>query len=550
MKGAPESLEHERLAEATGQRANSTRDIGRPANSLGRSARLALLFVLPYLLLMLVWVASNPPGAAPDESDHLVKALGVGRLTIGTTYTGPVGKRLLEQRNASISRVVTVPAKLAPDGFKCTAFKIDVTADCLPTRGNGAAGTVKRVTPIGAYPPFLYLPAGVATLVAQTPAQAFYLARATFAVLTALLLSAGGFQLVRWLGRWALLGSFVALTPIAVFSGAIVSTSGVEISAGFAVAATVVVVTRRPGALGDWRTLVVLAVSAILLVLSRQMGILTLGLLLVVMAARLGPAGTWRLLRRTSPLLAVSLLAVVAACASVTWWELTYDHPALTGSPLSAQGLRDMDVRWLSTTRSGIGNFGWLDTPLPQVPLAVWASMVVLVCGGAIVVAVRRDLWTLLALLLSLLVTAYVVYSVVFLPIHAGLQGRHMLPMFMVLPLLSGVVLVERLREGGLGAVVPRLFVIVALVAGLIQATSLYINARRYAVGLNGPMWFLDEARWAPPLGWVPWLLLAALGAAGLTWFAATSGRDYQRTDVDSPDEGPLARPVTASTSG
>ncbi|WP_270889050.1 DUF2142 domain-containing protein [Pedococcus sp. 5OH_020] len=539
MRGAHQLLEE-------GQPVNDT---PQPANGTRRSARLAGMFVLPYFLLMVVWVASNPPGAAPDESDHLVKALGVGRLSIGSTYTGEAGNRLLAQRNASISRVVTIPARLAPDGYKCTAFKGDTSAKCLPERNNSASGTVQRVTPVGAYPPFLYLPAGVATLVAQTPVQAFVLARATYAVLTGLLLFAGAFQLVRWLGRWALLGSFVALTPMAVFSGSVVSTSGVEISAAFAVAATVVVVSRRPAVLGDGLSVVLLAVSAILLVLSRQMGILTLGVLLLIMAARLGPTALWRLLRRPSRLFAGWLLALIVACGGVIWWELTYDHPALTGSPLSAQGLRDMDIRLLSTTRSGIGNFGWLDTPLPQVALAVWVCMVVLVCGGALVLATKRDLWTLLTILGACLVTAYVVYSVVFLPIRAGLQGRHMLPMFMLLPLLSGVVLVERLREGGLGAIIPRLFVIVAVVAGLVQATSPYVNARRYAVGLEGPLWFSGHAQWAPPLGWTPWLLLAGLAAAALACFATRCCRDAHAIDGDPHHEPPLVRSVTTSTS-
>ena len=39
----------------------------------------------------------------------------------------------LEARNRSISRIVDIPARLAPDGYTCFAFNADATAACLPT---------------------------------------------------------------------------------------------------------------------------------------------------------------------------------------------------------------------------------------------------------------------------------------------------------------------------------------------------------------------------------------------------------------------------------
>ena len=34
--------------------------------------RWAVLVVLPYLLLGVIWACTNPPDAAPDEHDHLI----------------------------------------------------------------------------------------------------------------------------------------------------------------------------------------------------------------------------------------------------------------------------------------------------------------------------------------------------------------------------------------------------------------------------------------------------------------------------------------------
>jgi hypothetical protein len=108
-----------------------------------------------------------------------------------------------------------------------------------------------------------------------------------------------------------------------------------------------------------------------------------------------------------------------------------------------------------------------------------------------------------------------VVYATVFFPIGYSLQGRHMLPFFMIGPLLAGVVVVEALERFAPEAR-DRMFYFVALVMPAIQLTSLYVNARRYAVGTKGPLDFLGSAQWSPRGGWIPWLLLSLLGALGL----------------------------------
>jgi hypothetical protein len=509
--------------------------LGRPATPglLPRStpARTATLFVVPYLLLMLAWGISNPPGAAPDEADHLVKALGVGQLEAGAKFTGTPSTNVLSERNASISRVFVIPARLAPDGFSCTAFRPDTSAACQPTAAPSGRGRVERVTAMGSYPPFLYLPVGLVANLGNTPTQAFLLGRLVFAAMSALLLFMGAFALVTWLGRWSLLGAFLALTPMAVFSSSVVSTSGVEICGAFAVASIVVVVTRRPEALFSPRLQVLLAVSGAALVLSRQLGVVTLGVLLLVLAGRAGRARLWQLLRTHTPAFVVSCAALGAACAALLWWELSYDHPSHTGPFFSTQAVRSFDSAWLALIRSGVGNFGWLDTQLPQFALATWVTGVVVLCGSAVLMARTADLWTVLGLTMACFVTAIVVYSVVFYPVHAGLQGRHMLPMFMVLPLLSAVVVVERLRDSNLADVLPRLYAITGGVVGVVQLIAFYDNARRYAVGMSGRLWFLGHARWDPALGWSPWLLAAAAGAVSLAVFAAHCYRDVTIKD-------------------
>jgi hypothetical protein len=113
----------------------------------------------------------------------------------------------------------------------------------------------------------------------------------------------------------------------------------------------------------------------------------------------------------------------------------------------------------------------------------------------------------------------YALYASGFYPIQADVQGRHILPTASFALVLAGAVLADRLRRAGaMGTVMlSRLFIGAAITAGLVQAFSLYWNARRYAVGMEGRIWFLPTSQWAPPGGWAVWLVLALAGGAALT---------------------------------
>jgi hypothetical protein len=502
-------------------------DDGAGAAFRWRSWVAAALFVLPYFLLGLAWIGSNPPGAAPDEADHLVKALGVARLDVGTRYVGPpLGTNLVAKRNVSISRVVRIPAALAPDGYKCTAFHPTESAACLPAHRPPGDGTVERVTPVGAYPPFLYLPLGVAAAATDSPVRAFLAARLAVLVISCALLLLGAAHLVSWLGRWALLGAFAGLTPMAVFSTSVVSTSGIEITSAFALAAAVVAATRRPESLTRPATQLLIAVSGSALVLSRQLGVVTLGVLLLVGAASLGRYRVWQLIREHRPAFLLSLAALAASVASVAAWELRFDNPSNTGPAFSVASLRAFDSAVLSTVYQGVGVFGWLDSYMPFLGLATWIMLVVLICGLAVLLACSRDRVTLLGVLAAALVTDYVIYAIIFFPVHAGVQGRHMLPMFVFLPLLAGVVVVERLHGSSLRDATPRLYGTVGVLVGALHFFGLYWNARRYAVGSAGSLFFFGREEWSPRFGWVPWLLAGAAGAVTLAAYAVRSRPD------------------------
>jgi hypothetical protein len=95
---------------------------------------------------------------------------------------------------------------------------------------------------------------------------------------------------------------------------------------------------------------------------------------------------------------------------------------------------------------------------------------------------------------------------------HTGfdLQGRQMLPLLVALPILCGSLVNQR-----------RLLPLALALTAPIQFVAWYMNARRSAVGTGGSLFFLDSAKWTPAGGWVPWLMLAALGSLALLGAAA-----------------------------
>lgn len=504
------------MSEGVVPAATSVNVPSKPTNA-GGAWKAATLFVIPYLILMLAWAFSNPPAAAPDEPDHLVKAIGMARFDIGTEYRGPaLGQGGIgDKRNASISRVITVPARLAPDGYLCEIFKPTVTAACLPAKASTSSAPESVIDPLGSYPPFLYPPIGWIASLASTPTQAFLFARVFCALGCSLLLLLGTAHLVRALGRRALLGAFVGLTPMVIFCGSAVTTSGFEICAAFATSCIVIAGVRKPATVAEPGTQILLAGVGATLVLSRQLGGVTFALLMLLLLIRIGPRFFWELMKARRPAFVSAVGILLLSGVAVALWEHGYDHPSKIGSAFSASALGSFGLRSYGVLRSGVAQFGWLDTLIPPWFVAGWIVLCMILIGTATLVGRREDRLTLASWTVVTALIAFFTYATVFFPVNATLQGRHVLALFMLLPLLSGVMIVEQFDTME-PKITARMFRLIGIGMPVLQAVSLYVNARRYAVGVQGPVWFLATSQWHPWLGWTPWLILGLIGAAGL----------------------------------
>ena len=483
--------------------------------------RVPVLFAVGVALLVLAWVFGNPPGAAPDERAHYVRALGAGGLQLAGAPFEPTAA----QRRAFVAqagqeqplpgaglatvlwaakqtRAFDVPRALSTSSFGCNDRRSELSAACLdaPAR-EPRSGRVPSYT--GTYPPFVYVAPGAAMRTQAAPAPALRAGRLVSAALCVALLAAAVALTLAGGGGGVALGALaVALTPMVVYCAGILNASGPEIAgslcflaAGFRLA--------RPGA-GPWTWSALAAGGALLL--SRSLG----PVLLVVLGAMLVALGGRRPRRPEHPRAAAAAAAVLlVAFAVAAWWDLFEQPHGVEGGPgyrdALGQSLHDLD----DVARHAIGDFGALDTSLPDWLYVVWALAALGLFGLAAARGTGRDRAGLAACALVAFGLTIVV-SVFQLRTGYGAQGRHVLPVLVLVPLWAGEVL---RRSGGPG----RLVVAAGVLWSAGQAVAWLANARRGAVGTDGPWWFFGDAEWSPPGGWWPWAVLAVAGAvAGL----------------------------------
>jgi len=483
-----------------------------------------VLVVVAFVAMSLSWVFANPPGSAPDETAHYVKALAAGRGEMHLTETPPpdpaaeqTPQRRWQDRTA---RLVQVPAQLDPRGLQCSSFVPELSAGCLL---NGPPGQDSALpTIVGTYQPYVYVVPGLLMRAASDPFSATRLGRLGFWLVSVVMISLA--VLLLWSPGdrgFSLLGLVLAVTPMVMFMSSTLSANGIEICAGICFLAAAIRLSRGD----DEKTWVwvATAVSGALMILSRSTGVLWTGLDALVVLAMVSRRGVRAIVadggrRATGAALALG----TAAVASVGWELAVQPRPqrSITAAVRSVPSeLRDLPEIY----RQGIGVFGWLDTYLHPAGYWLWTGLLVVVVALALLVARRRQRWVLGGLMAAVVVVT-VGLALLNRPTGFGVQARYVLAFVVALPLVAGETLFA--RRSRLGELEPRsLPLLAAIVMALIQVGAWYVNARRYAVGVGGPRLFFADAEWRPPLGWAPWLALTLFGAAALVAAAALAGR-------------------------
>lgn len=503
------------------------------------------LLAAGWALLLIAWAMANPPFAAPDEPAHYLRAVAVGGGSLRATP------------------IVDVPTGLWARwrdrrGPTCNAGERHVPASCLEDYEQSTR-PIQVETTAGGYPPPAYVLPGLALRAMDDLSSAARAARLAgagvtlaFLVLAALLLFARGAPLE------SLVGLAVGVTPMVMFVGASIGNSGLEIGAATALAAALLRLTRagpRP-----WWVWASAAVAVGALGFARTTGVLWIGLDLALAGALLWAARTragGRDLRR--PLVVLGAVALVAVVANRLWegaygWSLTQrgatDYGAIGGK--LAHGVQQL--RRVLDEQMGV--FGSLDAPMPHGAYPLAQALLAALLAVAVLVAARRETMVLAATAGAYAVVVVVLSASLVAATETDVQGRHVLPFAIVLPMLAGELLLR--NRAKLESVSPR-----PLAAGLVVATAgLHLvawltSAYRQSVGTRGPLFFFSDPAWSPPLGWWPWTMVAAAGAGLVAAMAVSSRpagagtrapRDVGRTDRLQPRLPPLG--VTGERQG
>jgi hypothetical protein len=503
--------------------------------------------VAGYGLLLLSWLLSIPPFSSPDEWAHYLRAIGLAQGSwIGQKVAHydlpdmPTDK--LDFLRQTV-RAVRVPAGMSPLGYACQAQHPDQSARC-----NDAVTPFpkesEQLTVVGVYPPTFYLVPALLVRVASTPLAALRILRGAgaltclFLLMLALLCAydaASG-------GGCSLLGVAIAATPMVLFLGASLTPSGPEIFAGIAFGTSLLRLLRDDESPPRW-IYVVAAFAGTSLALARSLGAFWVALYLFGFVAVGGISklrSLWAVDR--APLLALAV-TLALACGGNRLWEAAYGarvHVNVAASLIEEMiRSRLLLAEWI---KEAVGNFQYLDTPMPSFAYNLYALAFALLAMSALWRATSREGLMFAFCALSVVLVPLALYCAVVQSTGFGLQGRYILPFVVIAPLLAGELLRRHwstmhwlLRAATLGSVVLVIF---------LQFVGVYANGRRSAVGLKGPRIFVLHPEWSPPGGWPLCLALAVSGCALLAWALAAGCRVAPpaaavRRGVDASDQSP-----------
>jgi hypothetical protein len=503
------------MARNTNAQVRADTEPGHPDHpvSSGRrgSPKYAALLIAAYALLTTSFMFSTPPGASPDEGVHYLKALAAGRgeliLSKAPPPLPPTGVPKTIRWLHLQTRLVTVPGHLAPASFSCWSYQFYVGA-CRaddPVRDPRPQDTVEIGTHVGRYPPYGYIVPGALMRLAGDPTSALRWGRVGVALSSIALLTLAALALTDR-DPLAHTGLIAAVTPMVLFLFASLSGNGVEIAAGISFLACLLRLTRpSPQRWVWWMT----ATAGAVLCLTRDLGPVWMAIDILIFISLLGLREAGRVVRSgKANAKAAAVILASAAGLSVLWQFTQSARPPL--SPDLIWNLADRFKYVHDLYRQAIGVFGPLDAPMPGP--AYWlggltiAALVILALSGG----TARERSVLAATFLMVLCATLMVDGAQ-AAAGFGAQGRHLMPIAVAIPMVAGEILA---RGRSQASILYRLAApITAVAASILYLVGWYTIAHRFSVGAEGRVRFFLEPQWSPPLGWLPWAVLALAGA-------------------------------------
>ena len=457
----------------------------------------SMLFGAALFSLMAVWSLMTPLFSGPDEPANYIKSAAVIRGEwVGSEFP-PSMQMSYWTTYVHVNPQFGTP-NLIPWQFASFPNRpgYDIAIEDAP------ANDVPTWTNMGRYPVLPFFFSGVGTLLGPNDLSA-RVARMVTSFVCASLCVAAVLAILKQ--NKSVAGILIACVPGTIFLASTMNPSAIEICAAISLWALAPLVVS--GNLERWST-ITFGLSGSLLILTRPLGPgFYLLILLLCYVAAPDRVKLWVLVTKYWRVLGVHLLAVLFAA----WWYLIIYSFHLTpkvsvGLPsVSLRSQIDQALRHIPTVLDqAVGNFGWLDSPMPRGALVLTVVSVLIVIG--------RSFWSLTkneVLTLSVLVVATVLLVVAqdlnyySLLRNFGSQGRHIVPLLVGLPIIAASSFGWK-REWEVAA---------ASVWGLVMVWAGLGALRRYTVGINGnnAMDMFTERAWNPVLGFWPTVVMLVL---------------------------------------
>ena len=297
---------------------------------------------------------------------------------------------------------------------------------------------------------------------------------------------------------------------IAIFPGTVFLASAMNPSA-LEICAAIVLWSIMPAVIADDRTrfnALTFGVAGVLLILTRAIGpvlyVLIVALSYVAAKQRRSLAS---IARQYRSVLAIHGVAVLFA----GWWYLkiySYQTNNLLSEGIPSISLRsqiDQAVRHIPTLLDqAVGNFGWLDAPMPQIALLIVCALYcAVITRGAVACSVSARV-AMIALCMTTIGVVIILDVNYYSMLRSfGAQGRHIVPLLVGLPVIAATSFVWK-RKWEVGA---------ASVWGLVMVWAGLGALRRYTVGINGDnaMEMFANRAWNPVLGFWPTVMMLIL---------------------------------------
>jgi hypothetical protein len=455
--------------------------------------------------LTAVWSLMTPLFSGPDEPSNFVRSAAVvrGEWVGDNVLPAPLKSYWTTTVNIDpqFGAANNIPWCFAPfsDRPGCGSRLEDTQVTDIPTWTN-----------MGRYPIASFFISGIGTVFGAQDLSV-RAARLMMSLACALLIAVSVAAMKRRAA--SSVGVLMATLPGTVFLASTMNPSALEICAAIALW------TIMPSVIAYDRTrfnAFVFGVAGALLILTRA-----IGPVLYVLIVALSYVAT----KQRRPLMVIAsqfrnALAIHGvAVLFAGWWYLKIysfqtNNVLSEGIPsISLRSQIDEAVRHIPMLLDqAVGNFGWLDAPMPRVALYVIVALYCVVLARGIVVSSAGARIAMIALCLVTILVVIILDVNYYSMLRAfGAQGRHIVPLLVGLPIIAASSFAwQRNWEIAAGGI-----------WGLVMVWAGLGALRRYTVGINGgnAMDMFTDRAWNPVLGFWPtvsMLILATLAVVCL----------------------------------